>query len=56
MQWDLENPRLHMWNVSVQRLAAGELRRHVGYAGSRGMHLFRNTDVNIPTGVGTLAS
>ena len=49
VQWELESPRLHMWNVSVQRLLPASLVATVGYAGSRGKHLFRNTDVNIPT-------
>ena len=51
VQWDLENPRLHVWNVSVQRELPGDLVATIGYAGSRGKHLFRNTDVNIPTPV-----
>jgi hypothetical protein len=33
----------------VQRALPAELVATLGYAGSRGMHLFRNTDVNIPT-------
>ena len=47
--WELDAPRLHMWNVSVQRSLPASLIATVGYAGSRGKHLFRNTDVNIPT-------
>ena len=38
-----------MWNVSVQRALPASIIATVGYAGSRGTHLFRNTDVNIPT-------
>ena len=49
VQWELENPRLHVWNVSVQRELPGQVVATLGYAGSRGKHLFRNTDVNIPT-------
>ena len=49
MQWDLESPRLHVWNVNVQRALPGAVIATVGYAGSRGSHLYRNTDVNIPT-------
>ena len=49
VQYDLENPRLQVWNASVQRALPGELVATLGYAGSRGTHLFRNTDVNIPT-------
>ncbi|MQA31875.1 MAG: TonB-dependent receptor plug domain-containing protein [Luteitalea sp.] len=49
VQWELENPRLHVWNASVQRALPAGLITTVGYAASRGKHLFRNTDVNIPT-------
>jgi hypothetical protein len=49
VQWELENPRLHVWNVSIQRELPGAFVGTLGYAGSRGKHLFRNTDVNIPT-------
>ena len=28
VQWELENPRLHVWNASVQRALPAELRRH----------------------------
>ena len=51
VQWNVESPRLHVWNVSVQRELPGDLVATVGYAGSRGRHLFRNTDINIPTPV-----
>ena len=49
VEWELDAPRLHMWNVSVQRSLPASLIATVGYAGSRGKHLFRNTDINIPT-------
>jgi hypothetical protein len=49
MTWDLEFPRLHVWNASVQRTLPADLVATLAYAGSRGSHLFRNTDVNIPT-------
>ena len=49
VQWDLESPRLQMWNVSLQRSLPAEIVATIGYAGSRGTHLFRNTDVNVPT-------
>jgi hypothetical protein len=48
MQWDLQSPRLHVWNVSAQRALPGAVIATVGYAGSRGTHLYRNTDVNTP--------
>jgi len=49
VQWDLENPRIHMWNVSLEHQLPGGLVATAGYAGSRGLHLFRSSDVNIPT-------
>ena len=49
VEWELDAPRLHMWNVSVQRSLPASVIATIGYAGSRGKHLFRNTDVNIPT-------
>ena len=49
VQWDLENPRMHVWNVNAQRRCRPASSPRVGYAGSRGTHLFRNTDVNVPT-------
>jgi carboxypeptidase family protein/TonB-dependent receptor-like protein len=48
MQWDLQSPRLHVWNVSLQRALPADIIVTAGYAGSRGMHLYRNSDVNIP--------
>jgi hypothetical protein len=54
VQWDLENPRVHVWNINVQRALPWETVLMVGYAGSRGKHLLRSSDVNVPTPV-TLA-
>jgi hypothetical protein len=48
MQWDLQSPRVHVWNASLQRELPAAIVATVGYAASRGKHLFRNTDVNIP--------
>ena len=48
VQWDLANPRLHMGNVSVQRTLPGDTLATVGFAASRGRHLLRSGDVNIP--------
>jgi hypothetical protein len=45
----VQNPRLHMWNVALERTLPADLIATLGYAGSRGLHLFRNSDVNIPT-------
>ncbi len=47
IQYELESPRLHMWNASVQRDVGWQTVLTVGYAGSRGRHLFRSNDVNV---------
>jgi len=47
IQYDLESPRLHMWNVNVQRKLGWQTVVTVGYAGSRGKHLLRSSDVNV---------
>lgn len=47
MQWDLKNPRVHVWNVSLQRELPFETVATIGYAGSRGRHLLRSSDVNV---------
>jgi hypothetical protein len=49
VQWDLKNPNLHVWNLSVQQQLWWETVLTVGYAGTRGVHLLRSTDINIPT-------
>jgi hypothetical protein len=49
IQWELENPRVHVWNVNLQRALPWDTVVTVGYAGSRGRHLLRSSDVNIPT-------
>lgn len=46
VQWDIETPRVHIWNVSVQRELWGRTSVTAGYAGSRGRHLLRSNDVN----------
>ena len=48
VQWDLENPRVHVWNVNLQRALPWDTVVTVGYAGSRGTHLLRSSDVNVP--------
>ena len=48
MQWDLALPRLQVWNVSLQHMLPPFVAT-IGYAGSRGTHLYRNSDVNIPS-------
>jgi hypothetical protein len=52
VQWDLDNPRVHVYNANVQHELRGRTAITVGYAGSRGLHLLRSGDVNLaePTG------
>ena len=49
MQYDIDWPRVHMWNVNVQQELFSDWVVTLGYAGSRGRHLWRNSDLNIPT-------
>jgi hypothetical protein len=51
MQFDLEYPRIHVWNLSAQRELPWQTVATVSYAGSRGRHLLRSNDVNtaLPT-------
>jgi hypothetical protein len=48
VQYDLKNPNLHVWNLSVQQQTWWDVVVTVGYAGTRGVHLLRSADVNIP--------
>jgi hypothetical protein len=48
VQWDLEYPRVHVWNLAVQREVLPRTVVTLGYAGSRGRHLLRSGDINIP--------
>jgi hypothetical protein len=47
VQYDLDSPRLHMWNVSFQHGIGWGTVATLGYAGSRGRHLLRSNDVNV---------
>ncbi len=49
IEWNLKNPNVHLYNLNVQRQLWFDTVVTVGYAGSRGIHLLRNADVN--TGV-----
>ncbi len=51
VQFDLENPYTQVWNLNIQRELWWNTVATVGYAGSRGVHLLRSSDVNIPTPV-----
>ena len=46
VQWDVETPSIHVWNVNVQRELGDATAITLGYAGSRGMHLLRSNDLN----------
>ena len=48
-QWDIETPRVHVFNLNLQRQLGWSTLATVGYAGSRGQKLWRNSDVNVPT-------
>jgi hypothetical protein len=54
VQWDLQNPRVHVYNANVQRELWWQTAVTVGYAGSRGKHLLRSGDVNLARPTGTL--
>lgn len=51
MQWDIEAPRVDVWNVNLQRELPANFALTLGYAGSRGYNLLRSNDVNtaLPT-------
>jgi Carboxypeptidase regulatory-like domain/TonB dependent receptor-like, beta-barrel len=53
-QWDIETPRVHVFNLNLQRQLGHGTLATIGYAGSRGYKLWRNSDVNVPVPV-TLA-
>ena len=48
VQFDLDNPYLQVWNLNVQRELWFDTVVTIGYAGTRGVHLLRSNDVNIP--------
>jgi hypothetical protein len=48
IQYDIRYPRLHSWNVNLQHELGAGVVATLGYAGSRGEHLWRNADVNVP--------
>ena len=51
IQSDIAYPRVHMWNLNVQQNLGGGWVGTVGYAGARGLHLWRSGDVNVPAPV-----
>jgi hypothetical protein len=46
VEWNLKNPNVHVYNLNVQRQLWLDTVVTVGYAGSRGVHLLRNKDIN----------
>jgi len=48
VQFDLDNPYTQVWNLNLQRELWYDTVLMVGYAGSRGVHLLRSNDVNVP--------
>lgn len=46
VEWNLKNPKNHVFNLSLQRQLPFDTVVTIGYAGSRGLHLLRNTDIN----------
>jgi hypothetical protein len=46
MEYEIETPRVHVFNLSVQRALPLQSVLTVGYAGARGQDLWRNTDAN----------
>lgn len=46
VQFDLDNPYLNVYHLSVQRELPWDTVMTLGYAGSRGVHLLRSSDVN----------
>lgn len=47
-EWGIEVPRVHVFNLSLQRRLGWSTFATIGYAGSRGQELWRNSDVNVP--------
>jgi hypothetical protein len=48
IQFDVDTPRVNVFNVNVQQQLPAKILLTVGYAGARGSHLLRNSDVNVP--------
>jgi hypothetical protein len=46
VEWNLKNPNVHLYNLNLQRQLWFDTVVTIGYAGSRGVHLLRNADVN----------
>jgi hypothetical protein len=48
VQFNVDNPYSQVWNLSLQRELWWDTVMTLAYAGSRGVHLLRSNDVNIP--------
>ncbi|MCI0662008.1 MAG: TonB-dependent receptor, partial [Acidobacteria bacterium] len=46
IEWNVKNPNIHVYNLNLQRQLWFDTIVTVGYAGSHGVHLWRNTDAN----------
>ena len=46
IEWNIRNPSLHVYNLNIQQQLPFGTVLTAGYAGSRGLHLWRNTDAN----------
>ena len=44
--YEIQSPRVHVWNLNVQRQLFAQTVLTLGYAGARGQRLLRNTDAN----------
>lgn len=49
IQWDIVSPRIHVYNLTFERQLPFDILLSAGYAGSRGMNLWRSGDWNIAT-------
>jgi hypothetical protein len=47
VEWNIKNPYMQTWNLTVQQQLPAQFVVTLGYAGSRGIHLWRSNDVNI---------
>lgn len=47
VEYDIKNPYINTYNLNLQQQLPWDTVVTVGYAGSRGVHLLRNTDFNI---------
>jgi hypothetical protein len=47
-EWEIDVPRVHVFNLNLQQRLGWSTVATIGYAGSRGRELWRNSDVNVP--------